>query len=81
MTLRVGLSAYDISAAELVRLATAADVAGFESLWLGEHIVLPSDYGSEHPTTGDEMFFDAPLPDDLAELAGALEAYNKARAR
>jgi probable F420-dependent oxidoreductase len=53
MTLRIGLSVYDISASELVQVAVAADDAGFESLWLGEHIVLPTDYGSEHPTTGD----------------------------
>ena len=46
--MRVGLSAYDIEASELVALAQAAD----ESLWLGEHVVLPVDYGSEHPTTG-----------------------------
>ena len=32
----VGLSAYNISAAELVDLAIAADELGFESLWLGE---------------------------------------------
>ncbi len=48
MTLRVGLSAYDIAATDLIQLAIAADELGFESLWLGEHIVLPSDYGSEH---------------------------------
>ena len=53
MTMRVGLSAYDLEAADLVALTQAADEAGFESLWLGEHVVLPVDYGSEHPTTGD----------------------------
>ena len=52
MTLSIGLSAYNISAAELVRLAVAADEAGFESLWLGEHVVLPVDYASDHPTSG-----------------------------
>jgi len=49
---KVGLSVYNISAADLVDLAVAADELGFESLWLGEHIVLPLEYGSEHPTTG-----------------------------
>ena len=43
MSMRIGLSVYDISGAELVQLAAAADEAGFESLWLGEHIVVPSD--------------------------------------
>jgi probable F420-dependent oxidoreductase len=50
---KVGLSAYNISATELVDLAVAADELGFESLWLGEHIVLPLHYGSEHPTAGE----------------------------
>jgi probable F420-dependent oxidoreductase len=76
MTLRVGLSAYDISASELVRLATAADVAGFESLWLGEHIVLPSDYGSEHPTTGDtaHQHHTGPIVDPSTKLLDPLVA-------
>ena len=41
MTMRIGLSAYDLEAADLVALTQAADEAGFESLWLGEHLVLP----------------------------------------
>ena len=51
MSVRVGLSVYDIHARELVELATAAEVAGFASLWLGEHVVLPLDYATEHPAT------------------------------
>ena len=79
MTLRVGLSAYDIAATDLIQLAVAADELGFESLWLGEHIVLPSDYGSEHPTTGDAAHQhhtgpivqpDTKLLDPLVALAG-----------
>ena len=52
MGMTVGLSAYNISASELVRLAVAADEAGFESLWLGEHVVLPLNYASDHPSSG-----------------------------
>jgi probable F420-dependent oxidoreductase len=52
MGMTIGLSTYNIAASELVRLAVAADEVGFESLWLGEHVLLPVDYGSEHPTTG-----------------------------
>jgi probable F420-dependent oxidoreductase len=79
MPLRVGLSTYDISATDLIHLAAAADDVGFESLWLGEHIVLPSDYGSEHPTTGDSAHQhiagpivkpDTKLLDPLVALAG-----------
>jgi probable F420-dependent oxidoreductase len=76
MTLRIGLSAYDISATELVRLAAAADGVGFESLWLGEHIVLPSDYGSEHPTTGDtaHQHHTGPIVDPSTKLLDPLVA-------
>lgn len=52
MTVQVGLSAYDMEASDLQELSRAADELGFESLWLGEHVVLPLDYGSTHPTTG-----------------------------
>ena len=38
----VGLSVYDIAGAELVALGAAAEAAGFSTLWLGEHIVLPA---------------------------------------
>ena len=50
--MRIGLSTYDIAASEFTALARAADRAGFASLWLGEHLVLPVAYGSEHPTSG-----------------------------
>jgi probable F420-dependent oxidoreductase len=50
-----GLSTYNITAAELLNIAQAADRAGFDSLWLGEHVVLPWGYGSVHPThQGDD---------------------------
>lgn len=51
----VGLSVYDTGAADLVELAKAADELGFESLWLGEHIVLPLDYSTAHPTSGERV--------------------------
>jgi probable F420-dependent oxidoreductase len=51
----VGISTYNITAAELLDIAQAADRAGFDSLWLGEHVVLPFGYGSVHPShQGDE---------------------------
>jgi probable F420-dependent oxidoreductase len=49
--MHLGLSVYDIAPSELVELATAAEVAGFRTLWLGEHVVLPIDYRAEHPAT------------------------------
>jgi probable F420-dependent oxidoreductase len=48
----VGLSVYDIEPAEFVELARTAEEAGFGAVWLGEHVVLPVDYRTEHPTTG-----------------------------
>jgi probable F420-dependent oxidoreductase len=51
VNVRVGLSVYDIDPRELVDLAAAAETAGFASLWLGEHVVLPLDYSTEHPAT------------------------------
>lgn len=50
----IGICAYDMSGPDLVDLARAADRAGFESLWLGEHVALPVGYGSSHPTAGTE---------------------------
>jgi len=48
---------------------------------LGRQALHAAELGFEHPTTGEEMFFDAPLPADLAELAAALEAYDRASLR
>ena len=76
MTLQLGLSTYDISASELVQLAVAADEAGFESLWLGEHVVLPYEYASEHPTTGDtaHQHHTGPIVDPSTKLLDPLVA-------
>ncbi|WP_239375035.1 TIGR03619 family F420-dependent LLM class oxidoreductase, partial [Frankia sp. Cj5] len=50
--MRIGLSVYNMGARDLLDLAVAADETGFDALWLGEHLVLPYDYSSEHPTHG-----------------------------
>jgi probable F420-dependent oxidoreductase len=47
---RIGLSTYNVTTGELLDLARSADEAGFDSLWLGEHLVLPCGYESSHPT-------------------------------
>ena len=74
--MRVGLSCYDISASELVALGVAAEAAGFDSVWLGEHVVLPVDYGSEHPTTGDtaHQHHTGPIVDPSTTLVDPLVA-------
>lgn len=76
--MRFGLSVYDVTAAELADLAVAAEAAGFESLWLGEHLFMPVGYTSVHPTREPEQELAAPivgpgthLTDPLVALAGA----------
>ena len=53
--MRFGLSVYDVSASELADLAPAAEAAGFETLWLGEHLLRPVDYRAVHPTRQPEQ--------------------------
>lgn len=76
--MRFGISAYDLGAAELVELAMQAEAAGFSSLWLGEHLFMPADYGTVHPTREPEeersariVGPDTRLLDPLVALAGA----------
>jgi probable F420-dependent oxidoreductase len=81
--MRVGLTAYDMDASDLVELATAAEKVGFASLWLGEHLVLPVGYSSTHPTkkeggeqhhTGPIVAPDTRLVDPLVALSAAAAA-------
>ena len=78
--MKIGLTAYDVHAREFLPLAMAADEAGFSSLWLGEHVVLPIGYASEHPTkqqpgvqhhTGPIVSPDTELVDPLVQLGAA----------
>ena len=48
--MRVGLTAYGMDASDLMALAVEAEEVGFASLWVGEHVVLPVGYSSEHPS-------------------------------
>ena len=78
--MKIGLTAYDVHAAEFLDLAAAADEAGFSSLWLGEHVVLPHGYSTEHPTkqqpgqqhhSGPIVSRDTELVDPLVQLGAA----------
>ncbi|MEL6892180.1 MAG: LLM class F420-dependent oxidoreductase [Actinomycetota bacterium] len=54
-----------------------ADAAGFESLWGGEHVVLPVSIHSKYPYTADGKIpaeNDTPIPDPLIWLAFAAAA-------
>lgn len=48
---RFSIAAYGLGTDELLPLARAAEEAGFEQLWLGEHLVIPSAVTSTHPTS------------------------------
>jgi probable F420-dependent oxidoreductase len=74
----VGISAYDMAATDLLDLAVAADEAGFDAIWLGEHVLLPVDYETPHPTkkeagvqhhSGPIVALDTELLEPLVELA------------
>lgn len=60
----------------------AAETAGFESLWGGEHVILPSTIESKYPYTADGKIPvdpDTPVPDPLIWLAFAAAAAPKMR--
>lgn len=76
--MRYGLSVYDVSATELADLAAAAETAGFDTLWLGEHLLRPVDYRAVHPTREPDQELAARivgpetrLTDPLVALAAA----------
>ena len=52
MTSTVGISTYGLTAPEFVALTQDAERCGFNAVWVGEHIALPGDYASQHPTSG-----------------------------
>jgi probable F420-dependent oxidoreductase len=67
----ISICAYNMAAGDLLALAVEADQLGFDALWLGEHIVLPVDYGSDHPTSGannDEHHIAGPIVDPDTQL-------------
>ena len=48
---------------------------------LGRQALHAAELGFEHPETGEEMLFEADLPEDLQQLEDALADYNRAVAR
>ncbi|MEO6396400.1 MAG: RluA family pseudouridine synthase [Devosia sp.] len=48
---------------------------------LGRQALHAAELGFEHPGTGKELVFDAPLPPDLEQLSNALQPFDKAFAR
>jgi probable F420-dependent oxidoreductase len=46
---KIGLTFFPISPKSLFPAARRADELGYESLWLGEHVVIPAQVDSRHP--------------------------------
>jgi probable F420-dependent oxidoreductase len=86
--MRIGISAYDMTAADILQLASAADRLGFDAIWLGEHLLLPVDYRTIHPTTTSEgeqhhkgpiVALDTELLDPFVALAAIAGSTNRLR--
>ena len=78
--MKVGLafaSSIGIDGASALDICRRAEDAGFESLWGGEHVVLPDSFVSRYPYTEDGKIPaepDTPIPDPLIWLAFAAAA-------
>ena len=70
-------SSIGIEQDQALDVCRAAERAGFESLWGGEHVILPSTIESRYPYTADGKIPaepDTPIPDPLIWLAFAAAA-------
>jgi probable F420-dependent oxidoreductase len=70
-------SSIAIDGATALELCQRAEAAGFESLWGGEHVILPTRIDSAYPYTADgkiPALPDTPIPDPLIWLAFAAAA-------
>ena len=83
------VSVYDLTATELIDIARTAEAAGFDGLWLGEHVLQPIGYGSIHPSHAASEPADSRYPtivspstrllDPLVALAAAAAVTNHIR--
>ncbi len=70
-------SSIGIEQDQALDICRAAEAAGFESLWGGEHVIMPSTIDSKYPYTADGKVPagpDTPIPDPLIWLAFAAAA-------
>lgn len=83
--MKVGLafaSSIGIEGEATLELCRRAEAAGFESVWGGEHVILPDSITSKYPYTEDGKIPaepDTPIPDPLIWLAFAAAAAPKLR--
>lgn len=73
--MKVGLafgSSIAIDGPSAIELCRRAEEVGFESVWGGEHVIMPSEFDSKYPYTADGKIPaepDTPIPDPLIWLA------------
>ena len=73
--MKVGLafaSSVGVDGATALEICRRAETVGFDSVWGGEHVVLPDEIGSRYPYTEDGKIPaepDTPIPDPLIWLA------------
>ena len=75
-------SSIGIDGAAALDICRRAEAAGFESIWGGEHVVLPDSIASRYPYTADGKIPaepDTPIPDPLIWLAFAAAAAPRLR--
>jgi len=78
--MKVGLafaSSIGIDGGSALEICRRAEAAGFESIWGGEHVILPDSIASKYPYTADGKIPaepDTPIPDPLIWLAFAAAA-------
>jgi len=78
--MKVGLafaSSIAVDGAAALEVCRRAETAGFESVWGGEHVIIPDSIGSKYPYTADGKIPaepDTPIPDPLIWLAFAAAA-------
>jgi probable F420-dependent oxidoreductase len=48
--MRYGVYVYDVTPIELIGIARGAEQAKFDTVWLGEHVVVPYEHHTIHPT-------------------------------
>ena len=78
--MKVGLafaSSIAVDGAEALEVCRRAEAAGFESVWGGEHVILPDEILSKYPYTDDGKIPaepDTPIPDPLMWLGFAAAA-------
>ena len=78
--MKIGLafaSSIGIDGASALEICRRAETAGFESVWGGEHVIIPDAIGSKYPYTADGKIPaepETPIPDPLIWLAFAAAA-------